>query len=53
LESTYPEWSIEPKPEEELEIRVVVFKGKEIECKDAEGCSDVFFKGYFDEKHPK
>lgn len=53
LESTYTEYSIQPKPEEELEVRVVVFKGKEVESKDAEGCSDVFFKGYFDEKHPK
>lgn len=53
LESSYPVWDIQPKPEEELEIRVVVFKGKEIESKDAEGCSDVFFKGYFDEKNPK
>ena len=44
---------IKPKPEEELEIRVVMFKCKRIERKDAEGCSDVFFKGYFDEKHPK
>ena len=43
-------WDITPKDPYEIEVRICVLNCKDIVMMDAEGTSDVFFKGYFDQK---
>jgi len=40
--------NISPPPVEEFEVRVVVWRTKDIQNMDDEGCSDVFIRAYFD-----
>jgi len=42
-DSKYPKYDITPKPEEEFELRVVVWECKEIPLVDAEGCVDIYW----------
>jgi hypothetical protein len=41
-------WDIKPKDPYEIEVRICVLNCKDIIMMDAEGTSDVFFKGFFD-----
>lgn len=39
---------IAPQPVEDFEVRIVIWKGENIEARDWEGTSDVFFRCFFD-----
>lgn len=43
-------WDIAPKDPYEIEIRICVLNCRDIVMMDAEGTSDVFFKGFFDQR---
>lgn len=43
-------WQIAPRPPEIFEVRVCIFDTLDIKMMDAEGCSDVFIRGFFDSK---
>lgn len=40
--------NIAPQPVEDFEVRIVIWKGENIEARDWEGTSDVFFRCFFD-----
>lgn len=43
-----PQRDISPAPAEEFEVRLVIWKTKDIEMMDWEGTSDVFIRAFFD-----
>ena len=43
-------YDIRKEPPTTMEIRICVFNATGVEIMDAEGTSDVFFKGFFDSK---
>ena len=43
-------WDITDEPPVELEIRVCILNAEDVPMMDAEGTSDVFYKGSFDQK---
>ena len=43
-------WNIEPEPESELELRLIVWETENMECMDVEGTSDIYVIGYIDQK---
>lgn len=43
-------YDITPKPDEEFEVRLVIFDTLDIMCMDVEGTSDVYIRGFFDSK---
>ena len=44
-------YDISQKPDEEFEVRLVVWDTKEIKMMDAEGTSDVYIRAFFDSKN--
>ena len=44
-------WDITKKPDEEFEVRLVVWDTKEIKMMDEEGTSDVYIRAFFDSKN--
>ena len=46
-----PVYDIRKKPDEEFEVRLVIWDTKEIKMMDDEGTSDVFIKAFFDSKN--
>ena len=43
-------WNIEPEPESELELRLIVWETENMECMDIEDTSDIYVIGYVDPK---
>ena len=48
-----PPRDISPAPVEEFEVRLVIWKTKDIEMMDWEGTSDVFIRAFFDSEDDK
>jgi Ca2+-dependent lipid-binding protein len=46
-------YDIKPKPQEDYEVRVVIYDTRNIKMMDVEGTSDVYVKAFFDSKHAK
>jgi len=53
MRSTTPDVNIEPEPEQELEVRLVVYNTTDVKMMDIEGTSDVYFECYIDNKKKK
>lgn len=46
-------WDITPQPQDNFEVRLVIWDTKEVKCEDFEGTSDVFVKAHIDDKDKK
>jgi len=44
------EWDITQKPPYKVEVRVCIFNCLDVPMVDAEGCTDAYFRGFFDTK---
>ena len=42
-------WSLNPEPEQELEVRISILSTRNVPAKDDEGTSDVFIKAIIDD----
>ncbi|TNV72912.1 hypothetical protein FGO68_gene3417 [Halteria grandinella] len=48
--SEIPIWNITPKPPDYFEVRLVIYDTEDVVANDAEGCSDVYCRAFFDSK---
>lgn len=51
MHESLPITDISPAPAQEFEVRLVIWKTKDLDDMDWEGCSDVFVRAYLDENN--